>query len=103
MPAEGVSDAMSALLSNEKQTHLAHVILRHLQGSKEGQLLGDSTAALREIKRVLAEHVKVEEEIDRQVRARLQSYSRPIPEGSPEWDVLYEKTYSEELRRRKLG
>jgi hypothetical protein len=37
------------------------------------------------------------------VRSRLQSYSRQIPEGSQEWDVLYQKTYEEELRKRKLG
>ena len=66
-------------------------------------MVGDSTQALREVKRVLAEHMKVEEELVQKVRSRLQSYARPIPEGSQEWDVLYQKTYEEELRKRKLG
>ena len=66
-------------------------------------MIGDSTQALREVKRVLAEHMKVEEELVQKVRSRLQSYARPIPEGSQEWDVLYQKTYEEELRKRKLG
>ena len=47
--------------------------------------------------------MNVEEQIHRLVRSRLQSYSRRIPEGSPEWDVLYEKTYREELSKRRLG
>ena len=34
-------------------------------------------------------------------RARLASYSRPLIEGSPEWEVLYRKTFEEELLRRK--
>jgi hypothetical protein len=42
-----------------------------------------------------------EEDIDRTVRAKLASYSRPIAEGSQEWEVLYRKTIEEELRKRK--
>ena len=94
---------MSALLSQDKRTHLAHVILKCLEGSKLASLKGDSALALREIKRVLAEHMVLEEELDRKVRSRLQSYSRPIPEGSEEWNVLYHKTYAEELRKRNMG
>ncbi len=74
--------------------------LRH---TTEGTLRGDAEQALKEIKRVLADAMNVETRIDQQVRARLASYSRRIPEGSAEWDVLYQKTYEEELRKRKLG
>ena len=94
---------MGPLLSDEKQAHLSHVVLQALQGTPEGTLRGTSTQALKEIKRILAESMKVEEDIHRLVQSRLHSYSRRIPEGSPEWDVLYEKTYREELRKRQLG
>ena len=90
-----------ALLSNDKVSHLSHVILDCLKRSSVGQLTGDEAHALREIKRVLAAEFEEEEDIDRGVRTRLRSYSRPIVEGSPEWDVLYRKTYEEELRKRK--
>ncbi len=93
----------SPILSDDKQTHLAHVILSGLQGMSHVTVVGDPTHALREVKRVLAEQMKIEEELVQKVRSRLQSYSRPIPEGSQEWDVLYQKTYEEELRKRKLG
>jgi len=94
---------MSSLLSDEKQTHLSHIILRCLQEADQAVVVGDPTFALREIKHVLSEHTRLEQEIDRLVRARLHSYSRPIPEGSQEWDVMYQKIYAEELRKRKLG
>ncbi len=94
---------MSLLLSDEKQMHLSHVILGSLKGMAQTSLVGDQTQSLREVKRVIAEHMKVEAELDQQVRRRLESYSRPIPEGSQEWDVLYKKTFEEELRKRKLG
>ncbi len=91
------------MLSEDKQTHLAHVILRAVQHTPEGTLRGAPAQALKEIKRALADSMQVEAGVDRLVRARLASYSRRIPEGSAEWDVLYQKTYQEELRKRKLG
>jgi hypothetical protein len=94
---------MALLLSDEKQMHLSHVILGSLKNMAQARLVGDQTKALREVKLVIAEHMKVEAELDQQVRRRLESYSRPIPEGSQEWDVLYQKTFEEELRKRKLA
>ncbi|RMH03910.1 MAG: DUF507 family protein [Nitrospirae bacterium] len=94
---------MSPLLSEEKQTHLAHVILESLRASPLVTFHGDRAVALREIKRVLADQIQIEQIIDQTVRSKLQSYSRPIPEGSAEWEILYRKAYTEELRKRKWG
>jgi hypothetical protein len=88
------------LLSEEKVSHLSHVILGAIKKSMTAKVAGDDTAVLREIKRVLAAELAQEETVDRAVRARLASYSRPIVEGSQEWDVLYRKTFEEESRKR---
>lgn len=93
---------MALLLSDEKQMHLSHVILGSLKNMEQASLVGDEAQALREIKKVIAEHMKVDAELEQKVRRRLESYSRPVPEGSQEWDVLYQKTFEEELRKRKL-
>lgn len=53
-----------------------------------------------EIFRVLGDETKLEESIDQEVRKTLASYSRPLPEGSAEWEVLYMKTRDEVQRRR---
>jgi hypothetical protein len=89
------------LLSDDKVSHLAHVILTTLKKTTLARLTGDEGKALREIKRVLAEELAQEEGIDRIVRARLASYSRPILEGSAEWETLYRKGCEEELRKRR--
>ena len=94
---------MSSLLSDDKQTHLAHTILKFFQTHSEVNVKSESTLVLKEIKRVLNEQMKVEHDIIQAVRTKLESYSRRIPEGSQEWDVLYQKTYAEELRKRNLG
>jgi len=94
---------MALSLSEEKQMHLAHVIVGSVKSISQAKLVGDQAQVLREVKRVIAEHMRAEAELDQHVRRRLASYSRHIPEGSSEWDVLYHKTYEEELRKRKLG
>jgi hypothetical protein len=94
---------VSALLSEEKQTHLAHVILAALKTSPIGSLGGDTPLVLKEIKRVIVDQLQEEHTLDQLVRTRLRSYSRSIPEGSQEWDVLYQKTYAEELRKKHLA
>ena len=53
-----------------------------------------------EILRALSDETRVEESIDGEVRKILGSYARPVPEGSPEWEVLYHKTRDEVFRRR---
>ena len=53
-----------------------------------------------EIFRVLEEEGRLEETVDQEVRKTLGSYSRPAPEGSAEWEVLYNKTRNEVFKRR---
>lgn len=88
------------LLSEDKLSHLSHVILEALKKTMLVRMTADEGKALREIKRVLAEELSQEGEIDRIVRARLASYSRPLFEGSAEWETLYRKGCEEELRKR---
>jgi hypothetical protein len=88
------------LLSDDKISHLAHLILRRLAQDRQVRLLQDETLVLREIKRIIAEEVKSEEEIDQAVRGKLASYARPIPEGGAEWEVLYQKFFKEEQKKR---
>ena len=88
------------LLSDDKISHLAHLILNSLSQDQRTKLLGDEDKVLREIKRIIIDEVKAEEEIDLIVRNKLSSYSRPIYEGSPEWEVLYQKFLLEELKKR---
>lgn len=89
------------ILSEEKVTHLSHLILNHLKIPSNARLKTDEVVVLREIKRILAAELKVEDEVDAAVRRRLASYSRPLAEGSPEWETLYHKTFEEEMRKRK--
>jgi hypothetical protein len=87
------------MLSEDKTSHLSHVILGALKRSPLCRVKEGDGPVLREIKRVLASELALEENLDRKVRAKLSSYSRPIVEGSAEWEVLYRKTFEEEQRK----
>lgn len=91
------------LLSEEKISHLAHRILDGLSEDLDLKWRVEEEKVLREIKKVIVAELKHEEEMDHLVRQRLASYSRPIAEGSPEWEILYRRFFSEELRKRKKG
>jgi hypothetical protein len=87
------------MLSEDKVSHLSHVILNAVKKSSAVKVNSDEERVLKEIKRVLAAELAHEEEIDRKVRAKLASYSRGIIEGSAEWEVLYRKTFEDEIRK----
>jgi len=89
------------LLGEEKISHLAHRVLDGLSEEPDLKWRVEEEKVLREIKKVIVAELRLEEEIDRLVRQRLTSYSRPIAEGSPEWEVLYRKFFNEELRKRR--
>ena len=88
------------LLTEDKTSHLAHLILNKLTQTTEIKRLENDDKVLREIKRIIANEMGAEEEINQAVKAKISSLSRPVYEGSPEWEVLYQKFLSEERNKR---
>ncbi len=87
-------------LSDEKVTHLTHVLLKGLLDKGVIIPQAEEGEIRREIRRVIAKELKVNSDMDAAVRHKLNSYSKKIPEGSPEWDVLYQKFFHEEAARK---
>ncbi len=88
------------MLSDEKITHMSHVLLKELKSRNLIDVTEEEGKIRKQIKRSITEELKIADEIDRMVRAKLQSYSKKLVEGSPEWDVLYRKFFKEEEKRR---
>lgn len=86
-------------ISEERVSHLARLVVDGLYNDDVVDY-SDDDAALRAAKKGLNEFVKQLVEIDKAVTARVQSLKRGIPEGSPEWDVMYGKYFEEEMQRR---
>jgi hypothetical protein len=48
---------------------------------------------------ILQDLLKEEETVDGEVRKKISSQKKEILEGSEEWELLYRKYYTEEMRR----
>lgn len=87
-------------LSEERISHLSHLILDHLLD--EGFLFvteAEEPALRRKIKAVFLGELSKEDEIDNRIRQKIASYQRNIPEGSSEWNILYQRFYREQMGR----
>lgn len=88
-------------MSRERIMYLADRIVAELR-TTEGVLVrdGDEEAVLEmrnEVIRILTDESKLEDSIDQEVRRTL---PLRVPEGSREWEVLYNKTREEVFRKR---
>jgi len=88
-------------LSREKLNKLAAASTEQLAGLKEVEFLEGYDDIRQEMRRLLEELLINEEKLDKTARLKIESQRRIIPEGSPEWNILYHKYYNEEVR--KLG
>jgi len=52
----------------------------------------------KKIAHVFSEHLGIEEQVDREVREKIKN----LEEGTPEWDIEYQKLYSKIARRKGL-
>jgi len=86
-------------MSRERIFHLTDLIVKEI-GASPAVLVRNPDDLRVEIMRALTEESKLEESIDGEVRKILGSYSRSMPEGSREWEVLYQKTREEVFKRR---
>jgi hypothetical protein len=86
-------------MSRERIFFLADLIMKELVTVPGVQVRAPDDVRT-EIVRGLTEEAKLEESVDTEVRRTLSSYARPAPEGSHEWEVMYQKTRSEVLKRR---
>jgi hypothetical protein len=86
-------------MSRERIFYLADLIMKELVAVPGVQVRAPDDLRT-EVVRGLTEEAKLEETVDTEVRRTLSSYARPAPEGSHEWEVMYQKTRSEVLKRR---
>jgi hypothetical protein len=88
-------------LSHEKLVQISHRITGAIDALDEVEIFEESNTIRQEVVKILTDLMHEEEKIDEIVKARINSQKRTIPEGGGEWDILYRKYYSDELR--KLG
>jgi hypothetical protein len=89
-------------LSSGKINHLSHLIAEHIEESHSVDCFRDKNDIRLRIKIIITDELKLDEDIDKDIRRSLSSMAKSPPEGSKEWEVMYEKAYNEEMSKRRL-
>lgn len=87
-------------ISRDKVIHLSHLVARALNDKQLVTWLKDQNTVRMEIANTMLEELGIEAEVDQEVQRILRSYKRQIIEGSNEWDVMYRKTFEEQMKKR---
>jgi hypothetical protein len=71
-------------LSHERCVHLSHLVINLFEDDDRVEFLQDTNDVRLKIL---------------QIRKRILSQKRDIPEGSAEWDILFRKYYEDEMKK----
>ncbi len=88
-------------ISRDKINHISSLVVRDFKNREEIDYKVDLNDVRLEITRVMTQELMKDEKADQLARKIIESYSKSLREGSPEWEIMYQKHYEEELH--KLG
>jgi len=86
-------------LSREKIVRISHQITDLLVQDDSVEFIEDRDTIRQHIVQTITNVLREEEKVEVEVRKRITSQRKEILEGSEEWDLLFRKYYSDELRR----
>src|SRR5258708_15215267 len=86
-------------LTREKIVRISHQIVDVLVQSNEVEFIEDRDTIRQHMVQTMTNILREEEKIEVEVRKKISSQKKEILEGSEEWDLLFRKYYSDELRR----
>src|SRR5258708_36707662 len=86
-------------ISREKIVKLSHQMMDVLVASDDVEFIEDRDTIRQKIVTLLTDSLREAEKAEVEVRKKITSQKKEIMEGSEEWDLLYRKYYTEELRR----
>lgn len=90
-------------LSHEKMVHLSHVLIAALQDADAVDVVAEPNDIRNRMLSVLRDELRRDEDIEARARRKISTQKRNIPEGGPEWEILFRKYYEEELVRLGSG
>jgi hypothetical protein len=88
-------------LSHERCVHISHLAVNALEDDDDVEFLQDPNDIRLKVLQILESEMAKEDELEETIRLRISGQKRDIPEGSPEWDLLFRKYYEEEIKKVK--
>ena len=88
-------------LNHERCVHLSHLFVNALEDEESVEFLRDPNDVRLKMLQILEAELLKEDELEEAIRRKIASQKREVPEGSPEWDLLFRKYYEEEIKKVK--
>jgi hypothetical protein len=86
-------------LSREKIVRISHQVTDLLVQTNEVEFVEDRDTIRQHVVTTITNVLREEEKMEVEVRKKITSQKKEIVEGSEEWDLLFRKYYSDEMRR----
>ncbi len=86
-------------LSRDKINHISSLIIRDFEKRDDLDYKEDLNDIRLEITRVMTEKLNFEDRAEQEAKKTVASYSKNLREGSPEWEILFQKHYEENLTK----
>ncbi|MCX2683563.1 DUF507 family protein [Campylobacter sp. MIT 21-1685] len=98
-----LASEFNVILNNEdRHNHLSHILLKELTEYDYINFVVSENRVKNLIFSSIEEYLKIYEKLEDEVYEKISSYkSKPIP-GSEEYELIFEKLYQEELKKRGM-
>ena len=86
-------------ISREKINHISSLIVRDFAKRDELDYKVDLNDVRLDITRVMTDILQLDDKADAEARRIMNTYSKAPREGSPEWDIMYQKHFDEYVNK----
>ena len=89
-------------LSREKINHLTNLVIKDMEECDDVDFLVEPQELRMNVLRAISNELIIDDEIEEEVRRILSTYSSRLVEGSRDWEILFNKHYEQEAKRRGI-
>ncbi len=89
-------------LSREKINHLTNLVVKDIEECEDVDFLVEPQELRMNVLRAISNELIIDDEIEEEVRRILSTYSSRLVEGSRDWEILFNKHYEQEAKRRGI-
>ncbi|MCE2451857.1 MAG: DUF507 family protein [Nitrospinae bacterium] len=89
-------------LSREKINHLTNLVVKDIEECEDVDFLVEPQELRMNVLRAISNELIIDDEIEEEVRRILSTYSSRLVEGSRDWEILFNKHYDQEAKRRGI-
>ena len=86
-------------ISREKINHISSLIVRDFAKRDELDYKVELNDVRLDITRVMTDVLQLDDKADAEARRIMNTYSNAPREGSPEWDIMYQKHFDEYMNK----